>query len=227
VLDDPLSSPLPDARTPTRRRVGVRRTGVLGPAPPSEEPGPFDVVRDGSGVLSGAVSLTGLLSEFAAVSGESVEVRRVGVRRRGVDRDPAVRVEDREVVVLRRVVRRPLSVPLSGMVDSTATSGSGAVTATADLREAGALRLLGPLRGVRVRREEAAVGSSAVVLRLLSDQRPVKKVLFNFITASATLPASLDRLLSKAATSMCLPWFFAVWMAGKKSPSPLTTIAVS
>ena len=32
---------------------------------------------------------------------------------------------------------------------------------------------------------------------------------------------------SKAATSILLPSFFAVSMAGKKSPSPLTIIAVS
>ena len=129
-------------------------------------------------------------------------VRRVGVRRLWVVRCPDDLAVDRVVVVLRRVVRRPVF----SVVDSDCASGSIVPVA---------------LRAVELEEDRVERARLVVVvapepldpdaaLRLRSDHSPVKNVLFNRMIASATFPASLDRLLSNAATSTCLPWFLAV-----------------
>ncbi len=171
-LSPPLLPPLVE-RAPTRLRAGVRRTGVLDPESRSEDPSPFEAVGAGSGALSGAgVDVTAVSG--AEFESETVEdaVRRVGVRRRVVVREPVVREPevrdvDREAAGLRRVV---VLRPLSSVVDSSATSGSGVV----------ALELTGleldEERVVRVRRAGAELEllEPVVARRLRSDQSPVK-----------------------------------------------------
>jgi hypothetical protein len=163
VLSSPLPLPAVD-RAPTRLRAGVRRTGLRDSVSSSDAPAPLDATREGSGarsgVDSGAESVTGAEFVSGAESAVSAAVRRVGVRRRVVVREPAVREVDREVDVLRRVVLRPF--PLSAVAGSSVASGSG-VTVRPELEEP---------RVVRVRR----VGVLLVVdaLRRRSDHSPVK-----------------------------------------------------